>query len=160
MFSSSTATSLFVPPGLAAFSAIYLGAKVCISRPAHSAVVHGKLLSPAGSSNGDLSGSSSCKKYSTLSETVERFDGASIIFFRVVRLLVIATLLSLQVFDIVSKDSHSTRCFQLAFLVSRLTYLQFFKITKYIRYRYTRLSLACTPFLLVNRDGGTECPDS
>lgn len=86
--------------------------------------MHGKLLSPAGSSNGDLSGSSSRKSYSTLSETVERFDGAGIISFRVLRLLVIAALLALQVFDIVLKDSYSTNCFQLAFLVSRLIYLQ------------------------------------
>lgn len=130
MFSSTLASSLFIPPALSAFSVVYLGTKFWISRPIRSAVVNGKLPSIAGSSNGRLSGSSSRTKYSTLSETIQDFDGASIIAFRVLRLLVIAALLSLQVFDIASKDGHSTSYFQLVFLVSGLISCKIIVINK------------------------------
>lgn len=113
MGSPELASSLFIPPGLAAISVVYLGVKFWISHPARSPVANGK--SPGHSSDGAQ------RKYSTFSETIQNFDGDTIIAFRVLRLLAIAVLLALQVFDIASKDGYSTSYFQLVFLVSGMT---------------------------------------
>lgn len=109
---------LYVPPGLAGFSVVYLGVYLLTSR---SPAVNVESLASADHHNGDeyYPGYSTGKSSRTITETMDLFDGISIIFFRILRFLTIAALIALQVFDIASKDSLSTTYLQLVFLVSR-----------------------------------------
>lgn len=109
---------LYVPPGLAGFSVVYLGVYLLTSR---SPAVNVKSLASADHHNGDeySPGYSTGKSSRTITETIDLFDGISIIFFRILRFLTIVALIALQVFDIASKDSLSTTYLQLVFLVSR-----------------------------------------
>lgn len=109
---------LYVPPGLAGFSVVYLGVYLLTSR---SPAVNVKSLASADHHNGDeySPGYSTGKSSRTITETMDLFDGISIIFFRILRFLTIVALIVLQVFDIASKDSLSITYLQLVFLVSR-----------------------------------------
>lgn len=108
---------LYVPPGLASFSVLYLGVHLLTYC---SPAVNKTSLASADHYNGDdyppgyLTG-----KSRTITETIELFDGVSIIFFRILRFLTIVALIALQVFDIASKDGLSTTYHQLVFLASR-----------------------------------------
>ena len=114
MLISSRASSLFIPPGLAGSSVVYLGIKywTTCSR-AESSVSNGKLSASEDRDGAVLSN----KKHSTLSETVKEFDGCSIISFRVLRFLIVAALLALQVFNVTSKGGNLASDLQLIFLV-------------------------------------------
>lgn len=106
---------LYISPGLACISAIYLAVKFLISRRCRQfdANHDGNALANAARRSRVLHKISSHKTFSTLSETAQEFDGVSIIFFRILRLLVIAALLAVQIFDVTSKGGHAATYLQL-----------------------------------------------
>lgn len=110
--------ALYIPPGLASFSVVYVGVYLLTSR---SPVVNEKSIATADHHNGDERppGYSTGKSRRTITETMELFDGVTIILFRILRFLIIVALIALQVFDIASKDGLLTTLLQLVFLVSR-----------------------------------------
>lgn len=124
MFSFDPTSLLFLPPGLAGISLVYLGLRFSFSFLPHSLVADGK--TPAESighrnraSDEVLSTLSSPKQLKTFAETLQELDGASIISFRTLRLLAIVSLLVLQIFDVASENGNLTNYLQLVFLVSR-----------------------------------------
>lgn len=157
MVSFQPTSLLFIPPGLAGISLVYLGLRFRFSCLPHSLVVDGK--APAGSTghrnrDGVLSTRSSPKRFSTFSETIQEFDGASIISFRTLRFLAIVALLALQIFDVASENANLTNYFQLVFLVSWLRPIQSAITNVWLWCRLTHPSFLFTPFVRANRNGG------
>lgn len=107
---------LYISPALACISAFYLAVKLLISRRCPSqfdANHYGNALANAARRSRVLHKISSHRTFSTLSETTQDFDGVSVIFFRILRLLVIAALLAVQIFDVTSKGGHAATYLQL-----------------------------------------------
>lgn len=126
MFSFDPTSLLFLPPGLAGISLVYLGLRFSFSCLPHSLVADGKAPAEsighrnrASDGPGVLSTLSSPKQLKTFAETLQELDGASIISFRTLRLLAIVSLLVLQIFDVASENGNLTNYLQLVFLVSR-----------------------------------------
>lgn len=118
MFTSDLATLLLVPPGLAGLSAVYLFLKFLISHP-DLGEIKGKSSVTSTHRNGDPPEvPTPHNNINTLSETVQEFDGTSIVLFRILRLLVIAALLAVQIFDVTTKGGHVVSFLHLVVFVS------------------------------------------
>lgn len=117
MFTSDLATLLLVPPGLAGLSAVYLFLKFLISHPDLDEI-KGKSSVTSTHRNSDPPEVPPHNNINTLSETVQEFDGTSIILFRILRLLVIAALLAVQIFDVTTKGGHVVSYLHLVVFVS------------------------------------------
>lgn len=115
--SNGFSSLLLIPPVLAGLSVVYIGFKILTVRPPHHSILNERLLP---GQDRDDSVSAINKSCSTLAEIVHDYDGSAIIFFRVLRLLAIAALLTLQVFDINSKNGSGAIIYlQLLLLVSQ-----------------------------------------
>lgn len=117
MFTSDLATLLLVPPGLAGLSAVYLFLKFLISRP-DLGEIKGKSSGTSTHRNADPPEVPPHNNINTLSETVQEFDGTSIVLFRILRLLVIAALLAVQIFEVTTKGGHVVSYLHLVVFVS------------------------------------------
>ena len=115
MFSASFL--LLIPPGLAGLSAVYLSVKLSTSIRHRSFIANGALKHNA-SQDDSLPTSPSQRKDIALLRSIKDFDGSSIFFYRVLRFLVVAALLGLQVSNIVLKTDDLAACLQLVFIVS------------------------------------------
>lgn len=96
---------LYFPPVLAAISVVYVAFKLGRVSMKKDAEVNIDEYTGDGK-NGSL---------------LERFDGAAIILFRVLRLLTVLALLSLEVFELSVGTGPSARVFQTPFFVCPLT---------------------------------------
>ena len=141
MLICSWASSLFIPPRLAGLSVTYLGIKF---RTACSRAV-------TSVSNRKLSASKdrdvlSSKKRSTLSETVKEFDGCSIISFRILRFLVVAALLAVQVVNVTFEGRQLSQWFTA--VISRKIEELFYYFARHWCFwiRYTHRHSACSLF--------------
>ena len=119
MFSASF--PLLIPPELAGLSAVYLSIKFLTSTRHSPTTANGPSthnVRQDGSTS--LSTETSLRKDedATLLHSKKDYDGSSIFIFRALRLLAVAALLCLQIFDIVLKTGDVVTCLQLAFLVS------------------------------------------
>ena len=117
MFSASF--PLLIPPELAGLSAVYLSIRFLTSTR-HSQITANGPSTHNIRQDGSLSTETSLRKDedATLLHSKKDYDGSSIFIFKALRLLAVAALLCLQIFDIVLKTGDVITCLQLAFLVS------------------------------------------